>query len=176
MGRRAKQCADCHQQMIGNMPKPWSPERKAVADAKKKKCQHCGEPLKNRRSSSCKRCFTTVELPSRNIRQKHTMALARSAASSRGPKDSGTKLEQDVAELLTVLGYGFQREVAIGTYNVDFLLEDGRIVEAYGWHHDRLNKNHDKKRIAWLKRQGHEVIVLWHHSPHLWWSQFLTVQ
>ena len=70
------------------------------------------------------------------------------------------------------MGLTFTEQVPIGTYIVDFLMDDGvTIVEAYGWSHEKYNKEHDRVRVRWLKKQGYKVIVLWHHSPHLWWLQ-----
>lgn len=80
-----------------------------------------------------------------------------------------------MSEFLTELGYKFTEQVQVGSYVVDFVLEDGTFVEAYGWHHEKLNKKHDKKKEAFLrKRSG--LIILWWHSEHLWWQEFLQVQ
>lgn len=72
-----------------------------------------------------------------------------------------------------MLGYEFQQQVAIGTYVVDFLIGEDWVVEAYGWSHEKLNKEHDVVREAWLREQGYRVTVLWWTSPHLWWQEFI---
>jgi hypothetical protein len=58
----------------------------------------------------------------------------------------------------------------------DFMLTDGTtVVEVYGWHHEKYNRDHDRKKEAWLREQGYDLIILWHHSEHLWWREFVSI-
>ena len=65
-------------------------------------------------------------------------------------------------------------ELLYEKFFVDFLLEDGTIIEAFGdyWHYNpkvfsNPNSNQvkqlkkDKARLAYLRKCGHRVIVLW---------------
>lgn len=95
-------------------------------------------------------------------------------------RSSGTVVENLVARFLSELGIGFDRNVQICRYNVDFLLDDGVIIECYGdyWHcnpvvyagdyvHKNLHMpaserwNRDRLRCEHLEGMGYRVIVIW---------------
>jgi very-short-patch-repair endonuclease len=58
------------------------------------------------------------------------------------------------------LQYKFKRQVPRGTYIVDFVcLEKKLVIEVDGAHH--LNNPYDKKRDAWLSEQGYRVLRFW---------------
>jgi very-short-patch-repair endonuclease len=61
------------------------------------------------------------------------------------------------------LGHKFRRQVPRGTYIVDFVcLEKKLVVEVDGAHH--LNNVYDKNRDAWLSEQGYHVLRFWNHE------------
>ena len=58
------------------------------------------------------------------------------------------------------LQYKFKRQVPRGTYIVDFVcLEKKIIIEVDGAHH--LNNSYDKNRDTWLSEQGYRVLRFW---------------
>jgi G:T-mismatch repair DNA endonuclease (very short patch repair protein) len=83
--------------------------------------------------------------------------------------------EKIVSEILNNKGIKYTKNAYLyNKFFVDFLLEDGRIIEVFGdyWHGNpdmftTLNKqqqrqnNKDKSRLAYLKKCGHEIIVIW---------------
>lgn len=83
--------------------------------------------------------------------------------------------ENRIAAILDQKGIKYQRNVPLyGKFIVDFLLDDGRIVEVFGdyWHGNpakyptpdktQLRQQHkDKSRLAYLKKCKREVIVIW---------------
>ena len=86
-----------------------------------------------------------------------------------------TKPERIVVESLNKLNIKYkQNELLYDKFFVDFLLEDGTVIEAFGdyWHanplvftnlnaHQIKQTGKDKSRIAYLTKCGHRVIVLW---------------
>jgi very-short-patch-repair endonuclease len=62
------------------------------------------------------------------------------------------------------LGFKFKRQVPIGTYIVDFIcLEKRIIVELDGGQH-LDNQKYDLERRAWLNTQGFKVLRFWNHD------------
>ena len=60
-------------------------------------------------------------------------------------------------------GLRFRRQFPIGTYIVDFVCFDARlIVEVDGGQHN--GSAHDAQRDAWLKSQGFEVLRFWNND------------
>lgn len=62
------------------------------------------------------------------------------------------------------LGFKFKRQVPMGTYIVDFVcLEKRLIIELDGGQHlDR--QAYDLKRTDWLQSQGFKVMRFWNHD------------
>lgn len=163
-------CKACSNRALGKR----SAERmKATWAEKATKCGHCGVRLRNSRSQWCKDCWRTKELPSRNIHQREALAVSRASRAAASKSSTGSKAEERAAELLTVLGYTFERQVAIGSYVVDFLLPGNTIVEVYGYYHRSHNQAHDLKKEQYLRERGFSLIVLWWDSEHLWWQKFM---
>ncbi|CDZ76826.1 hypothetical protein BN59_01102 [Legionella massiliensis] len=62
------------------------------------------------------------------------------------------------------LGFIFKRQVPIGTYIVDFVcLEKRLIIELDGGQH-RDNQIDDMKRTDWLMAHGFKVLRFWNHD------------
>ena len=62
------------------------------------------------------------------------------------------------------LGYKFKRQVPIGTYIVDFVcLEKRLVIELDGGQHFD-NQTYDMKRTAWLKAHGFNVLRFWNND------------
>ncbi len=62
------------------------------------------------------------------------------------------------------LGFKFKRQVPIGTYIVDFVcLEKRLIVELDGGQH-LDNQKYDMKRTAWLNARGFKVLRFWNND------------
>jgi very-short-patch-repair endonuclease len=62
------------------------------------------------------------------------------------------------------LGFKFKRQVPIGTYIVDFVcLEKRLIVELDGGQHFN-NQKYDTERTAWLKGRGFKVLRFWNNE------------
>jgi len=61
-------------------------------------------------------------------------------------------------------GYKFRRQQPVGPYIVDFVNFEKRIViELDGGQH-AIRKDSDKKRDAWLKAEGFEVLRFWNND------------
>ena len=55
----------------------------------------------------------------------------------------------------------FKRQYQIGTYIVDFICEEKKlIIELDGWQHSE-QENYDMERTKYLERQGYKVIRIW---------------
>ena len=63
-------------------------------------------------------------------------------------------------------GYDFRRQHSLGTYIVDFVcLERRLIIEVDGGQHNlEPGIAHDKRRTAWLKSCGYEVLRFWNNE------------
>jgi very-short-patch-repair endonuclease len=62
------------------------------------------------------------------------------------------------------LGFKFKRQVPIGTYIVDFVcLEKRLIVELDGGQH-LDNEQYDRERTAWLTAHGFKVLRFWNNE------------
>jgi very-short-patch-repair endonuclease len=61
-------------------------------------------------------------------------------------------------------GHKFRRQRPVGTYIVDFVcLEKRVIIEVDGGQHSE-QKAYDDKRSAWLRSEGFEVLRFWDHE------------
>ncbi|KTC70118.1 multidrug efflux protein [Legionella birminghamensis] len=61
------------------------------------------------------------------------------------------------------LGFKFKRQVPIGVYIVDFVLEKRLIIELDGGQH-MSNHIYDRKRTDWLMAHGFKVLRFWNHD------------
>jgi len=62
------------------------------------------------------------------------------------------------------LGFKFKRQVPLGTYIVDFVcLEKRLVVELDGGQH-MDNQTYEMARTAWLNSQGFKVLRFWNHD------------
>lgn len=57
----------------------------------------------------------------------------------------------------------FKRQVPIGEYIVDFLCKDDRLIIELdgGQHNEKINRENDLKRTAYLESQGYRVLRFW---------------
>ena len=61
-------------------------------------------------------------------------------------------------------GYKFRRQEQVGTFIVDFVCFEKRlIVEADGGHH-ATQRDKDEERTAWLKSRGFRVLRFWNNE------------
>ena len=61
-------------------------------------------------------------------------------------------------------GYKFRRQEQVGTFIVDFVCFEKRlIVEADGGHH-AAQRDKDEERTAWLKSRGFRVLRFWNNE------------
>ncbi len=59
-------------------------------------------------------------------------------------------------------GVKFRRQAPIGSYVVDFLAADRRlVVEIDGGQHAAQQLSYDRQRTAWLEAQGYRVVRFW---------------
>jgi G:T-mismatch repair DNA endonuclease (very short patch repair protein) len=105
------------------------------------------------------------------------------AGQKHNKKSSKTKIENIVADILSDIGLTYQRNIQIGRYNVDFLVEEETIIECFGdyWHcnpilystdyyHPALHVTaterwlRDRKRLEVLMGLGFTCYVLWEHD------------
>ena len=63
-------------------------------------------------------------------------------------------------------GLHFRRQAPIGPYVVDFVCHKARlIVELDGSGHAKSEQlEHDRRRDAWLRNEGYEVVRLWNFA------------
>lgn len=62
------------------------------------------------------------------------------------------------------LGYKFRRQEPIGSYIVDFVCYEKKlIIEVDGGQHLEKQAEYDKARDAWLKEQGFTVLRFWNN-------------
>jgi very-short-patch-repair endonuclease len=63
-------------------------------------------------------------------------------------------------------GHKFRRQVALGTFVVDFLCFDARIVVELdgGQHGDSKQQASDHARTTWLASQGYRILRFWNHE------------
>src|SRR5262249_392266 len=65
---------------------------------------------------------------------------------------------------LRQLGVKFRRQAPVGTYVVDFLCLEGRlVVEVDGGQHTGA-MGRDQERTAWLEAQGFRVVRIWNND------------
>lgn len=63
-----------------------------------------------------------------------------------------------------LLGFKFRRQAVMGSYIVDFVCHDTRlIIEIDGSQHMQ-NTQADQKRTAWLESRGFRVLRFWNHE------------
>ena len=87
-----------------------------------------------------------------------------------------SQFELYVESLLKELGVIYKREVKIGKFICDFVINESKIIETYGdyWHcnpsvytqgpkfpsqHSQIER--DKRRASYLKREGYELLIIW---------------
>lgn len=96
------------------------------------------------------------------------------AAGYRNRKMAGTYIEKIVGLALDERGIAHKRQQRVAGYVVDFLLDDGTVIEVNGcWWHScescghsdyRGQRERDLKRLERIEAAGHEVIVVWEHE------------
>ena len=95
-------------------------------------------------------------------------------------KGSRTKIEAKVAQFLNDMGIKYRQNESVGRFNVDFLIGEKYIIEAYGdyWHcnpqkyppdyynrglkyeaHERWTKDQNRRRE--LEAMGYAFLILW---------------
>ncbi len=98
-------------------------------------------------------------------------------------KNAKTRIENEMAVLLSLVGRMYERNFQLGRYNVDFLVEGKIIVECYGdyWHcNPRLYQGNDyhkslhmtasekwkkdQDRVETFTNQGYRVVCFWEHD------------
>jgi len=134
--------------------------------------EHSGE-TKRKMGDKCKRRWKSY---TNEQRRKVTDALMRGIAKQRSGEY--TKPEMIVAEELDKMGLDFDHNAPLyGKFFVDFLLSEGTVIEVFGdyWHGNpevfpvltttqRRQRLKDKSRVAYLRKCGHRVIVLWERA------------
>lgn len=84
-------------------------------------------------------------------------------------RKQSTKTESDLWYYLRsrrLNGLKFRRQYVLGSYIVDFIcLEKRIIVELDGGQHART-EDKDKKRDEWLKSEGYQVLRFWNSEFH----------
>ena len=91
------------------------------------------------------------------------MANERARALRRNQTEAEKKLWSALRR--NALGHSFRRQHPIGSYIVDFVCLDAKlIVEADGGQHDEIRAEHDAARTAWLKERGYTVLRFWNNE------------
>ncbi|MBA4019618.1 MAG: hypothetical protein C0483_20835 [Pirellula sp.] len=73
------------------------------------------------------------------------------------------------------MAHKFRRQVALGSYIVDFVCFDERlVVELDGGQHT-LQRPYDAERTAWLESQGYRVLRFWNHEVWRDWDAVAEV-
>ena len=113
-----------------------------------------------------------------SVEEKHKRLL-KFIQAGRHCRNFGTSIEKRVNEILSDFGMtenqNYQRNVSIGIYNVDFLIDNKYIVECYGdyWHQNPKYFNDPiagKKRQAdlrkrqYLESQGFKFVYFWENE------------
>jgi len=66
---------------------------------------------------------------------------------------------------LKPLGMHFRRQAPIGSYIVDFVWHEGKlVVEIDGGQHAEAQRAYDERRTAWLESQDYRVIRFWNNE------------
>ncbi len=97
--------------------------------------------------------------------------------SGKRKKDTSIELKLDAyfKDLGLLYGEDYQRNVNIGPYNVDFLINNLYVIEAYGdyWHKNPniFPENHEKRkkdliRKQWLESEGYYFCFFWESDIH----------
>jgi very-short-patch-repair endonuclease len=86
---------------------------------------------------------------------------------SRKMRKAPTKAERVLWEFLRkrrIEGYKFRRQQPMGSYIVDFICFEKRlIIELDGGQH-ATNKQYDHDRTAWLSARGYRVLRFWNNE------------
>jgi len=91
------------------------------------------------------------------------MANERARRLRRDQTDAEKKLWSHLRR--NALGCSFRRQHPIGSYIVDFVcLELRLIVEADGGQHSELRAAHDVARTEWLEARGYKVLRFWNND------------
>jgi len=89
-----------------------------------------------------------------------------STSKARELRKNPTDVEQSLwkhLRLHQIGGYKFRRQTPIGSYIVDFVCFENRlIIELDGGHHNQQG-NYDAQRTEWLERQGFRVMRFWNN-------------
>lgn len=62
------------------------------------------------------------------------------------------------------LGFKFKRQYPIGTYIVDFICIEKRIIIELDGSQHFDNQQYDKERTAWLQARGFKVLRFWNND------------
>jgi len=111
----------------------------------------------------------------RNMQNAGILAHARSqVALSGNAKKRESGLEVAAVELLRKLKIGFEREVLVDRFVVDFLLVNFLLaIEVNGryWHSNERQKQRDHEKKKACAEQGWRLLTLWGDERHLWLLQ-----
>jgi len=92
-----------------------------------------------------------------------------------------SKIEDTIASILSINNINFARQKYINNckWNVDFLLENNKVIEVYGdyWHANPKMCNYEKLhtsqknnllkdivRNQWLKENGYQILEIWEYD------------
>lgn len=113
-------------------------------------------------------------LPSRRQRQSKAMKLRWQDPAHRARVKAGFGgLEDEFARSLDVAGIDYERQVKVGRYVVDFVIEGRVVVEVQGcfWHsceqcghEDRGIRAWDRRRLAACRAAGYVPVEIWEHE------------
>lgn len=113
--------------------------------------------LDRAREGRCERCGAKYRARSDHARRRQRYCSRSCSAGAPG----GSRLERAVREALSGAGFDFREQVRLGRYHADFVL-GSLVVEADGayWHDRPDVAARDRRRDAWLRAQGFEVLRL----------------
>jgi very-short-patch-repair endonuclease len=93
------------------------------------------------------------------------MADERARRLRRNQTDAEKRLWREL-RALKPLGFHFRRQAPVGRYIVDFVCFGNKLViEVDGGQHGEAKAiEHDKRRTAWLEKEGFTVIRFWNND------------
>lgn len=165
--------------------KHWKWSKKQLKNHKGMEGKHCSKETKEKirqselnkfvSESTCDKISEALmnnqnaleAVRSKKIRKKIAISMSKYLETHQG-KFKETSIEKImeciIREWINYKIFSFyKKQIRVGRYVVDFLLDDYLIIECFGdyWHSGFAKKYKDMKRKNYLERKGYEVQIYW---------------